>query len=281
MHVVLRDGRSLSYAEYGDRAGKPVLYFPGTPSSRLMRPPEAPSIALGARIIVVERPGFGESTFQKRRKLLDWPADVCALADALGLDCFPVVGTSAGGPYAAVCACKLPERVSRAAIVGGVGPTDLAGSVEEMPRVRRMGVAVARHVPWLLAAVLWLVANPQRDPERFFGKMVSGNSPVDQEALRRPEVRAMLLASYQEATRAGMRGFAQDAIILSSPWGFRLEEIAVPVDLWHGEEDANVSISAARYLAATIPDCRATFLPGQGHWLHLEVWGEILSRLLF
>jgi pimeloyl-ACP methyl ester carboxylesterase len=77
-----------------------------------------------------------------------------------------------------------------------------------------------------------------------------------------------------------MRGFARESIIVSNPWGFRLKDITVPVYLWHGEEDANVSLSAARRLAEAIPNCRATFLPGEGHWLILDHWEEILTALL-
>ncbi len=278
--VKLKDGRFLGYAEYGDGTGRPVLYFPGTPSSRLLHPPEGPTASLGARLIVVERPGFGHSDFQKGRQLLDWPKDVSEFADVLGIDRFPVVGISAGGPYAAACAYKIPERVTKAAIVSGVGPTDVAASMHEMPRIRRAGASVARNAPWLLRAILWLVANPNRNPEQFFRIMASGNSPVDQEILSRPDIKMMLMDNYREATRAGMRGFARDAIILSNPWGFRFEEISIPVYLWHGEEDANVSISAARYAAHKIPDCRATFLPGKGHWLHREHWEQILRLIL-
>jgi pimeloyl-ACP methyl ester carboxylesterase len=280
MHLTLPNGRSLGYAEYGNPDGAPVFYFPGTPSSRLLHPPEGPTGALGVRLIVLERPGYGLSDFQRGRTLLDWPGDVCAFADALGTDSFPVVGVSGGGPYAAACAYQLPERLTGAAIVSGVGPTDLPGVVQEMPRIRRTGAAVARHAPWLLSTILWLVSNPQRDAERFFQKMASGNSPVDQAILSRPEIKAMLIENYLEATRSGMRGMAQDAIILSNPWGFRLEDISIPVHLWHGEEDANVSISAARYVAKMIPNCRAAFLPGQGHWLILDYWEEILRSVI-
>jgi len=280
MRVILVDGRALGYAEYGDPSGKPVLYFPGTPSSRLLHPPLDPTTALGARLLVLERPGYGPSDFQSGRQLLDWPYDVISFADAQGMDRFPVVGVSGGGPYAAACAFKIPERVTKAAIVSGVGPTELPGSIEEMPRIRRMGVSVARHVPWLLGTVLWLTANPQRNPERFFERMASGNSPVDQQILSQPEIKTMLMENYREATRLGVRGFAQDSIILSNPWGFRLEDITIPVFLWHREEDANVSISAARYMACTIPNCTATFLPGRGHWLFYEIWEDILRLIL-
>jgi pimeloyl-ACP methyl ester carboxylesterase len=278
--VNLPDGRSLGYAEYGDPSGKPVLFFPGTPSSRLLHPPEGPTTSLGARLIVVERPGFGLSDFQPGRTLLDWPDDVVALADALDIERFAVAGLSAGGPYAVACGFKIPHRLTKVAVISGVGPTDLPGSTREMSRVRQAGAAVARRAPWLLRPLLWLVSNPHRDPERFFDRMTAQNAEVDLAILARPEVKAMLMSSYLEATRAGVRGFAREAVILSNPWGFRPQDVTVPVALWHGEADANVSLSAARHLAEAIPNCRATFLPGEGHWLFLDHWDEILAALV-
>jgi len=278
--IRLPDGRALGYAEYGDPTGKPVIFFTGAPSSRFLHPPTEPTEALGARLIVLERPGFGFSDFQPRRTLLDWPDDVTAAAEALGLDRFAVAGISAGAPYAAACAYKIPRRLTKVAIISGVGPMDLPGVIEEMPRVRQLGTRVARTAPWLLRPILWLVSNPHRDPERFYERMLSGNSGADRAFLSRPEMKAMLMRNYLEATRAGMRGFARDSIIVSSPWGFSPTDIAVPVYLWHGEDDANVSLSAARYLAETIPNCQARFLPGEGHWLILGHWEEILSELL-
>jgi pimeloyl-ACP methyl ester carboxylesterase len=278
--IRLPDGRALGYAEYGDSQGKPVIFFPGVPSSRFLHPPTEPTEALGARLMVLERPGFGLSDFQPRRTLLAWTDDVAAAADALGIDRFAVAGISAGAPYAAACAYKIPNRLTKVAIISGVGPMDLPGAIEEMPSVRQLGAKVARNAPWLLRPILWLVSNPHRDPERFFQRMLSGNSDVDQALLSRPEMKAMLLRNYLEATRAGMRGFARESIIVSGPWGFSPADITVPVYLWHGEDDANVSLSAARHLAETIPNCQATFIRDEGHWLMLKYWEEILSELL-
>jgi pimeloyl-ACP methyl ester carboxylesterase len=278
--IRLPDGRALGYAEYGDPQGKPVIFLAGAPNSRFLHPPTESTEALGARLIVLERPGFGLSDFQPRRTLLDWPDDVAAAADALGIDRFAVAGISAGAPYTAACAYKLPGRVTCAAIISGVGPMDTPGTLEELPRVRRLGSRVARNAPWLVWPLLWLTGDPHRDPERFYEYMLSGNSDADRALLSRPEMKAMLLRHYLEATRAGMRGFAQDSIILSNPWGFAPADIRVPVYLWHGEEDANVSPSAARHLARAIPNCRAKFIPGEGHWLILRHWEKILSELL-
>ena len=94
-----------------------------------------------------------------------------------------------------------------------------------------------------------------------------------------PEMRSMLMRNYLEATRAGMRGFARESIIVSDDWGFCLEDITIPVCLWHGEDDHNVSLSAARRMVEAIPRCSATFVPGEGHWLILKYWDRILTEL--
>jgi pimeloyl-ACP methyl ester carboxylesterase len=275
----LKDGRWLSYAVYGDHSGKPLLYFHGMPGSRLLHPPEDVTAKMGVRLIIVERPGFGRSDFLPARTLLGWADDVVELADGLGLERFPLVGISAGGPFAAACACRIPHRLTLVGMVGSVGPLEVPGSMKEMPPVRVFSALVAQRAPWLLLPMLNLMGNPARNPERFYQRMLSGNSPRDLAILRQPQMKACLIASYAEATRSGVRGMAQEGRIISNPWGFRLEDIRVPVHLWFGEEDHNVSISAARHMAQTIPGCRAEFLPGEGHWLFLSHWEEILAVL--
>ncbi|MFN2241868.1 MAG: alpha/beta fold hydrolase, partial [Anaerolineae bacterium] len=79
--ILLSSGRRLGFAEYGDPEGEPVLYFHGAPSSRLLHPDEEITRSLGARLIILERPGFGLSDFQPGRRLLDWPDDVIEAAD--------------------------------------------------------------------------------------------------------------------------------------------------------------------------------------------------------
>jgi pimeloyl-ACP methyl ester carboxylesterase len=112
--VRLRDGRTLAYAEYGDSAGRPIIYCHGAPSSRVegdLNIDAATATALGARVIVADRPGLGRSTFQPGRRVIDWPSDVEDLAAALGLETFVVVGSSGGTPYAVACAIRLQARV--------------------------------------------------------------------------------------------------------------------------------------------------------------------------
>jgi pimeloyl-ACP methyl ester carboxylesterase len=277
----LSDGRRLGFAEYGDPRGKPVLFFPGTPSGRLFHhPDESIALSLGARIVTVDRPGYGLSDFQRNRTLLQWPEDVEQLADGLGLHRFAVAGVSGGAPYVAACALRIAPRLTTAAMISGLGPTDWPGAVEGMPGERRVGVRLGRRAPWLVRPLLWLRLNPRRNPERFYERMVGQSSQVDRSVLARADIRNMLITNWSEANRNGVRGYAWETVIFSRPWGFGLRDLPMEIRLWHGTEDASMPLGHAQYLAATFPRCSAKFLEGEGHFLLFDHWEEILASLV-
>ncbi len=144
----LRDGRFLGYAEVGDPDGRPVLYFHGFPGSRLeARLTHAAAAGGGVRVIALDRPGMGLSTHKPGRGFLDWPDDVAEAADLLGIERFAVAGLSGGGPYTAVCALKLSQRLTGAAIISGVGPFDAPEATVGMSRQNRLIFALGRRAP--------------------------------------------------------------------------------------------------------------------------------------
>ena len=276
----LEDGRTLAFAECGDLSGKPVFFFQGTPSTRLFHPDGALSARMGARVITVDRPGFGRSSFQPGRTLLDWPGDVLALADHLGIGRFAVAGISGGGPYAAACAYRIPDRLTRVAILGCFGPVALAEMTSGMPRERLLALWLVRHAPWILRPLFWLFRHPGRNTERFLARYTAHNPPADRTFLDRPDVRARMVDNYREAARQGVRGFAWEVIVVTRPWGFRLEEIRVPVHIWHGDQDSSTPLAMAEAMAQAIPHSCLTVLPGEGHFLVFGHWEAILADLL-
>ncbi len=154
----LNDGRSLGYAEFGDPGGKPVFFFHGTPGSRLFRPPDEITRKIGVRLITADRPGYGLSTFQPGRRILDWPADIAQLASHLGIHKFAVSGHSGGGPYVAACAYAIPERLTVAAVLSGAGPADSPGARRGMTSMNKFGVTVGPFLPWPLWHLLvWVL----------------------------------------------------------------------------------------------------------------------------
>jgi pimeloyl-ACP methyl ester carboxylesterase len=277
--VRLRDGRALAYAEYGDPRGTPVLYFHGDPSCRLMHPDPGVSRSLGIRLLTIDRPGFGRSDPKPGRSLLDWADDVVEFADALALPRFAVAGASGGGPFVAACAYMLPERITRAAILGGAGPVE-AGSFAGMALERRAGYWMARHAPTLLRLSIQWARDPRRNPERFLVRYTHHNPAADQALLRRPEIRAMFVETYQEATRQGIGAFVWEVCLAARPWGFRLADIRVPVAIWHGSLDNSTPLGMAQAMARSIPDSSLHILPGEGHLFFLSRWNEIGEDLL-
>jgi pimeloyl-ACP methyl ester carboxylesterase len=277
--ILVRDGRRLGYAEWGEPGGRPLLYFHGWPGSRVEgRLADEAARARNIRLIAIDRPGMGLSDFQPRRTLVDWPDDVVQLASALALDRFAVLGISGGGPYAAACAWKLSDRLTRAGIVSCLAPLDVPGATAGMSRQNRLAFQVVGRVSVLRRLLMARAgAAVRRHPGRVLESGVA--AAVDKKYLDRPHVREVLVESLSEAYRSGSRGPAWEMGLYARPWGFRLEEIRTPVYLSHGEQDANAPVTMGRHLASVIPGCHATFHPGEGHLHFIDRLPEILAAV--
>lgn len=281
--IRLPDGRRLGYAEYGDPEGKPVLHFHGTPDSRLegtLADVSEAATRLGVRLILPDRPGIGLSDFKPGRTVLDWPDDVLALADALGLERYAIMGLSGGGPYAAACAYKIPQRISRVGIISGVAPPEIPGAMDLLNKTSDgQAVQLGAKSPLLLRlALAYTVFQFRRDPYKVVAQTLAEVSPPDRAALKRSEVVETVVRMTGGAFAQGGRGAAWDYTLFSRPWGFSLADIRLPVYLWHGEEDWTCPVEMGRYAAENIPGCTAKFYPGEGHIsLVVNHFAEILA----
>jgi pimeloyl-ACP methyl ester carboxylesterase len=276
--IRLRDDRSLAYAEWGDFRGFPVFFLHGSPGSRLFCPKESVTAACGVRLITVDRPGYGRSDLHPGRKMLDWPDDVAALADALAIDEFAIVGHSSGGPYALACALKLGGRITGTGLVSSVVPLDEIPEAQvRLSDEERYLVDLARRDPDQAAKSIaesaqWLLENPELFLE-------APRPEPDKRLLADPEVRTMFVEMLQEAVRNGVDGYVWDEIIERNPWGFSLKDIETEVHIWHGDDDQYIPRAHVQQMASTIPNCRPTFYPAQAHGVVITRWSEILNDL--
>ena len=266
--IRLEDGRFLGYREYGDRQGKPLFYFHGWPSSRVEAQIwDEPARKAGVRIVSADRPGIALSTFKRGYRIADWPADVTALARELRIDRFPVVGISSGGPYSLACARYLPEVVTAAGTVGGVGPLDVPDPAGFLFKQELQIIGLGRRSPLLARLVfrvmLWRM---KRNPDKAMADLMKDMCDADREVMSTPEARDEFVAGLTEMGRQGARGAIHSIVIEGDPWGFALEDVTVPVHIWQGDEDTFCYPAAARYMAGRLPNCKATFCPGEGHF---------------
>ena len=280
--VHLADGRTLACLGLGDPAGLPVLYFHGFPGSRLEARVAAPAAGrLGLRLLAVDRPGFGQSTFLPGRRIGDWPADIATLADELGLERFSIVGVSGGAPYALACAASLPDRLAGVALLCPLGPLAIAGSTAGMVTHDRVLLTLAARAPPLARAVGHLLAHwIRRGPDRCLEFLTAGLDSPDRDLFAESGYRSLMTESTMEALRQGGRGAAWELTLIARPWAFHLEDVRMRVSLWQGLADQILPAAMARRWAARLPACEGRYIAGEGH-LSLVVHhiGEALAEL--
>lgn len=267
--VTTPDGRTLTVREGGDAQGFPVLTISGTPgSSTLYEPHVRDAAERGIRLFSYDRPGYGGSTRQKGRTVADCASDITAVCDALGVERLCVWGISGGGPHALAAAALLPDQVIAAAALASVAPYDAEGLdfLEGMgeQNVEEMGVifegeeahraSMEKNRQELLSAT----------PEQLVELWQTLLGPSDR------EVATGVLAGFLlDHIRAGIGpsgdGWIDDDVAFVTPWGFELESIRVPVQLWQGEQDQFVPYGHGVWLAEHIPGVDARLLPEDGH----------------
>jgi pimeloyl-ACP methyl ester carboxylesterase len=283
-NVAVGDDRQIGFAEFGDPQGRAVFWLHGTPGARRQIPVEARVYAESRhiRLIGVDRPGIGSSTPFQYSNVLAFADDLTTIADVLGIDDMAVIGLSGGGPYALACAAAMPDRVVVAGVLGGVapakGPDAIGGGV------MAVGSAVAPLMPVIglplrLAAVgLIQLIRPLGSPAvDLYGRL---SPEADRQLLARPEFKAMFLDDLLNGSRKQLSAPFADVVVFARDWGFRLDEVKVPVRWWHGDKDHIVPFEHGQHVVSRLPDAELYHLPGESHLAGLGRAEEILGNLM-
>ena len=282
-YMQLADDRKLAYCEYGDPDGKPVFYFHGTPGSRY-EPELGDSAAKkhGYRVIALDRPGIGHSDYIRGRKLLDWPVEVGEAATLLGLEQFGVMGVSGGGAFALACSYAIPERLLFTVIMGSWAPVAEEPALwDEMAPLDRFFGKLSKQVPWAFYAPFSMIgfAAKKLSPQNFIRSLDSSMSEADSVLMENDDLARFFAEDVKEAFRQGVRGPADDAIILYRDWGFRIEDIGVEVTLFHGQEDRFAPYNFALYLDDKITRSILHTFPGEGHLFLIQIFDKVFEQI--
>ncbi len=274
--------RRLAYCTFGPRRGLPVFLFHGWGECRLTVPPDHHVLnRLGIRLVTIDRPGVGCSDPQPGRSLLDWPPNVAAVADHLGISSFAVLGRSAGAAYAAACAYRLPARVVSATLVSGVGPPSPGGWKLLAASDFRKLIFWLTLVPPLARPTLWIgVRLVRQHVRRLLDRHIAGLPESDRRVLGDAAMHAMRVASLEEAFSQAEAGIYPDAVVLAHAWGFDPGLITTPVRIWHGEADTIVNVGFGRQLSAAVRHSTSVFTADAGHYLMYTHWQQILEAIV-
>ena len=284
--IQLPDGAVVAFEEYGDANGVPVIFCHGWPSSRTMaRLTDEPARELGIRIVSLDRPGIRGSSLQPNRKLSDWPCLLEQVVERLDLPEFRMLAISGGAPYAYATAVAMPERVRAIAIVGGAPPMAEIMDGEGLLPLYRWMLALYRSRPGLLRRCFYLVRPflSVRSPVRFrpFVLKMLRLRRCDADSLRNAAAFEAVFESQRLAWRGSAKGVMTDAEIYAQPWGFAIEDVRVPVRLWHGKEDRAFSVQLAEQMVKRLPNCKSRFVNDAGHYsLPIRHMREILEDLI-
>ena len=280
MQTFAVDGRTVAWEEWGDPAGAPLVYCHGTPSSRRERHPD-PEALRGVRMLTFDRPGYGGSTRQPGRNVAGIARLVAALADALGVERFAVLGASGGGPHALACAALLGDRVTRAAAIATPAPVDLPGldwlgsmnplNVSEFGAARRGEEALATELRPSLELV-------RSDPNAFVTSLADVLPAPDRETLSRPDAQAMWRDAFAEGLRESADGWVDDDLAFVRAWGFEPAAIRVETRFVHGELDDLAPRLHGEALARAVPGARFELVRGSGHLVY-AAWPPLLEWL--
>jgi len=266
--VQLPDGRRLDVRISGPADGLPLVFHHGTPGAATpIRALERAAHARGLRLVTTSRPGYGHSTRQPGRSVVDVVADTDAVLGTMDTERCLVAGWSGGGPHALACGARL-RAAAAVLVIAGPAPFDaegldwLAGMGEDnivefsaaaqgedqlRPHIAEQG-EVLREISSadIVASIQSLLPDADR-------AVLTGEFGED------------LAASFREAVRTGVDGWLDDDFAFLKPWGFSLAEISVPAMIWHGSADLMVPFAHGQWIASQIPAVSAHLEEGEGH----------------
>lgn len=263
-------GERIAWNEYGDPGGGVMMFYHGWPSSRLQaRAVHHLASERGIRVIALDRPGMGQSTLVRGRRLEDWGSLIEEFANAHCIGRFAQLGVSGGGPYVLPCVERMPDRVAGSAVLCGAVPLDSLDDRKGLHPIYRAMIAMK-----------WMPAPCFSPAFKIGGKLAHGNlnrPPLawllaslpaeDREVLRsNPRGVPVFVASFEEGIRQGGSGVMSDADIYLNDWKLDWSSIRQPVCYWHGGQDRNIPPELVKNLVARIPGAQLQLDEREGHF---------------
>jgi pimeloyl-ACP methyl ester carboxylesterase len=266
--VPLRDGRVSEVLVCGDQP-RALVWFSGTPGGAVPHDAFAEQAhERGLRLVLPIRPGYGRSTPNPGRRIVDFVDDVDQVLQFLGIDDVVCAGGSGGGPNALAMAAALPQ-CHAAAVLVSPAPRNAEGldfyegmalSNQEEWRLADQGEDAVR--PWLERAQEELRG---RSIEHFIETFDDAVAQVDRDAWLAPDAPPMGPA-IQKALENGIEGWLEDDLAMTVlDWGFALTDITTPVTFWTGRLDQFVSWTHTVWMAQQVPGAHLHVHGDEGH----------------
>jgi pimeloyl-ACP methyl ester carboxylesterase len=284
--LTLPDKRQLGYAVEGE--GKPVIYFHGTASSRL----EILLLKEFAhrnqfKLIGIDRPGYGLSTFTNRIGLRNFAEDVNTLTDYLKLSSFAVLSWSGGGPFALTYISLFPDKVTHAIIVGSPAlPFDVS-EAHNGNLLAKVAMKNRLLATWGLKFFRESILKANQDVDGYLTSR-SGKNMVAE--WPKPDRKFFADAIWLKRMYAAMaEGFRQESSLKTifqehqlflKPWSESIERIpAEKLTLWQGAQDKTCPVGNVQKIAKVVKGAHVKLFSEEGHCVLFDQAQKLNSEL--
>jgi DNA-binding winged helix-turn-helix (wHTH) protein/pimeloyl-ACP methyl ester carboxylesterase len=216
------------------------------------------------RLVRYDERGCGLSDWETPEFSFEaWVRDLETVVDAVGLDRFPLLGISQGGPVALAYAARHPERVSRLVLFG----TFAQGRRRRARTPQELELAETRIK---LAGLSW----GQPDPT-YRQLFVSRFLPEGTQAEWREFDELQRKSTSPENAARFQRVFADIDVTDIAP------KVTAPTLIAGSRREPDRMFEQSRLLASLVPDCRLVALDSANHLLPERdpAWRHFLSEL--
>lgn len=248
--IEYKNGVRLAYAEYGDSQGFPILIQHGLIASIKDYPLFQPLLDLGARLICIARPGYGDSSPYEMENLAEWGRMAATLVDHLNLLQFDVLGISSGAPYSYAIGYTAPEKVRNIFILSGT------------PAL--YDDRVLAYWPYPIKKDADITEMQKLAHELFFSSLSRANLEKD---------------DIKDSMVNDCFGVAQDLRIRCLDWGFKACEVKPNVIMRHSRSDDSVPFVTAEITSQLLANCKLEFREKDAHFSKEVLDDFIKSRM--
>ena len=281
---ILSDGRQLAFEESGSMRGRPVLMI-----HNMLHGPSLTDTATevaarkGWRLIAPSRAGFGKSDPNHEAAGLghmDATAqDFVRLLDHLDVDKVLVLGHLTGGIHGLRFAQLFPDRV-KGLILSNYIPSWDDARLKEFPGRFRVVAMTVRYAPSALPFIARAgAANIEAGHEDLFLKALHGESDIDMQALRRPDVKRVVCDGLHHGCLQGTDSFCKDCHLVPRDFTVNARAIRVPATMILGSEDQVFPIEHGRKLIRSAPNFSLEEIDGAGFYLLYTHWPQVFETL--
>ncbi|WP_212630196.1 alpha/beta hydrolase [Pseudomonas sp. KB-10] len=267
----------MDFTDYGDPAGKPVIYFHGVPGS----PHEsslfdAPAREHGLRILC-----FNRFAIDRTITGTDYYRHIVqSISEAVQGAHLDVIGFSLGTHVALEVGALMQDQIRNLHLISAAAPLDAGDYLDEM--AGKAVFSLARQSPCLfgwLARCQALLA--KRAFPLLFRMLFASARGQDCKRVQDPKFRALLCQVLQQAFASGAAGYIRDIQQYLQPWSADAFSGEADISLWHGTEDNWSPFSMSEGLAGRLPlPVRIERMDGLSHYSCLYAAAPLVCKRL-